>query len=79
MSENKIECKTLNCVRFFLNFWRTRVLFVGPLIPLFWTSGDISSGTPADLLAADLFHIPVKALVGLERETSRSMSERSTD
>ena len=25
-------------------FWRTWVLFVGPLIPLFWTSGDISSG-----------------------------------
>ena len=29
---------------FLLNFWRTRVLFVGPLIPLFWTSGDVSSG-----------------------------------
>ena len=29
---------------FFLNFWRTWVLFVGPLIPLFWTSGDVSSG-----------------------------------
>ena len=28
---------------------------------------------------ADLFHIPAKALVGVERETSRSMSERSTD
>ena len=25
-------------------FWRTQVLFVGPLIPLFGTSGDISSG-----------------------------------
>ena len=25
-------------------FWRTRVLFVGPLIPLFWTSGDICPG-----------------------------------
>ena len=23
-------------------FWRTLVLFVGPLIPLFWTSGDVS-------------------------------------
>ena len=23
-------------------FWRTRVLFVGPLIPLFWTSDDLS-------------------------------------
>ena len=29
---------------FFLNFWRTLVLFVGPLIPLFRTSGDVSSG-----------------------------------
>ena len=29
---------------FFLNFWRTHVLFVGPLIPLFWTSGDICPG-----------------------------------
>ena len=24
--------------------WRTHVLFVGPLIPLFWTSGDVSPG-----------------------------------
>ena len=29
---------------FFLTFWRTWVLFVGHLIPLFWTSGDVSSG-----------------------------------
>ena len=30
---------------YFLNiFWRTWVLFVGPLIPLFWTSGDVSPG-----------------------------------
>ena len=28
----------------FLFFWRTHVLFVGPLIPLFWTSGDICFG-----------------------------------
>ena len=28
---------------------------------------------------ADLFHIPVKALVGLKLETSHSMSEHSTD
>ena len=27
---------------------------------------------------ADLFHIPAKALVGVERETTCSMSERST-
>ena len=24
---------------FFFKFWRTHILFVGPLIPLFWTSG----------------------------------------
>ena len=23
------------------NFWRTLVLFMGPVIPLFWTAGDI--------------------------------------
>ena len=28
----------------FFNFWRTHVLFVGPLIPLFWTSGDVCPG-----------------------------------
>ena len=28
----------------FFKFWRTRVLFVGLLVPLFWTSGDVSSG-----------------------------------
>ena len=29
---------------FFFNFCRTQVLFVGPLIPLFWTSGDVCPG-----------------------------------
>ena len=29
---------------FFKNFCRTQVLFVGPLIPLFWTSGDVCPG-----------------------------------
>ena len=29
---------------FSLNFCRTQVLFVGPQIPLFWTSGDICPG-----------------------------------
>ena len=29
------------CSNFF-NFWRTKVLFVGPLIPVFWTSGKVS-------------------------------------
>ena len=30
---------------FFLkSFWQTHVLFWGPLVPLFWISGDVSSG-----------------------------------
>ena len=29
---------------FFFNFWMTSVLFVGPLIPLVWTSSDVCSG-----------------------------------
>ena len=29
---------------FFKSFWRTHVLFLGPLVPLFWISGDVSSG-----------------------------------
>ena len=32
------------CNFFLKHFWRTWVLFVGPLIPLFWTSSDISPG-----------------------------------
>ena len=28
----------------FLIFYRTQALFVGPLIPLFWTSGDVCPG-----------------------------------
>ena len=36
-------CRKVFFLFFFLN-WRTRVLFVGPLIPLFWTSGDVSYG-----------------------------------
>ena len=31
-------------VFFFQSFWRTHVLFLGPLVPLFWISGDVSSG-----------------------------------
>ena len=27
----------------FFNFWRTHVHFLGPLIPLFWTSSDVVS------------------------------------
>ena len=30
-------------MHFFL-IWRTQVLFVGPVIPMFWTSNDVSSG-----------------------------------
>ena len=29
------------CALCFKIFWKTSVLFVGPLIPLFWTSGDV--------------------------------------
>ena len=29
---------------FCLNFCRTLVLLVGPLVPLFWTSGDVCPG-----------------------------------
>ena len=30
---------------FFKTFWQTHVLFLGgPLVPLFWISGDVSSG-----------------------------------
>ena len=42
---NNIErFSRINPVQFlnlFNIFWRTHVLFVGPLIPLFWTSGQI--------------------------------------
>ena len=31
-------------VVFIFYFCRTQVLFVGPLIPLFWTSGDVCPG-----------------------------------
>ena len=46
-------------------FWRTWVLFVGPLIPLFWTSGDVSSGFQSQsgqaylsLAEAYMLHVP---------------------
>ena len=29
---------------FFKSFWRTHVLFWGPLVPLFWISSDVASG-----------------------------------
>ena len=38
--------KTFTLSKPFLKFWRTSVLYMGPLIPLFWTSGDVSSGSP---------------------------------
>ena len=31
-------------ILFLKKIWRTFILFVGPLMPLFWTSGDVSSG-----------------------------------
>ena len=53
-------------VEFFLKiFWRTWVLFVGPLIPLLWTSSDISSGFQSQsgqpyshLAEAYVLHVP---------------------
>ena len=36
--------KTISVFFLFLNFWLTHVLCVGPLIPLFWASNDVSSG-----------------------------------
>ena len=46
-------------------FWRTQVIFVGPLIPLFWTCGDVSSGFQSQsgqpyssLAEAYVLHIP---------------------
>ena len=30
---------------YFFHFRRTLVLFVGSLIPVFWTSGDVSTGS----------------------------------
>ena len=34
----------MTCPLFFFLICRTRVLFGGPLIPLFWTSGDVCPG-----------------------------------
>ena len=38
---------------FFLNVWSSHAVFMGPLIPLFLTSGDVSSGFQSQ--RADLF------------------------
>ena len=35
---------SVSSVFFKKKIWRTSVIFVGPLIPLFWTSGDICPG-----------------------------------
>ena len=47
---------------FCLNFWRTKVLFVGPLIPLFWTCGDVCSGFQSQ---AFLIHVPADMSVSI--------------
>ena len=49
-----LKCWNLSFEKFFFNFlkffiflkkfWRTHALFVGPLIPLLWTSGDLCPG-----------------------------------
>ena len=31
----------------FFNFWMTEVIFVGPLIPQFWTLGNVCPGFPS--------------------------------
>ena len=36
------NCKVF--LGFFQNFWRTQIVFVGPLILLFWISGEVCSG-----------------------------------
>ena len=44
-NSNFLELITTLCQQWHsFNCWRTSVLFVGPLIPLFWTSGDICPG-----------------------------------
>ena len=39
-----IRLSTFFLRHFLKSFWRTHVLFWGPLVPLFWISGDVSSG-----------------------------------
>ena len=56
-----------SCFFVFLKyFWMTQVLFVVPLIPLFWTSGDISPGfqsqsgqSHSHLVEVHMSHVPV--------------------
>ena len=44
-AQTSVHSKRVPVTIFFLKiFWRTQVLFVGPLITLFWTSGDIYPG-----------------------------------
>ena len=33
----------VSTIFFFLSFWRTHTSFLGPLVPLLWISGDVSS------------------------------------
>ena len=54
---------------FFLNVWRTLVLYVGPLVLLLWTSGDVSefqsqSGQPY-LCLADAYVTLFNILISL--------------
>ena len=57
-----MKTKKFSNKMFFFNFWRTCVLFVGPLIPLYWNSGDVSKPEWAALftLGRDIYvlHIP---------------------
>ena len=45
LSEDKIERVSFKKIEiFFKIFRRTSVLFVGPLIPIFWTCAEVCSG-----------------------------------
>ena len=59
----------LYCNIFFKKNWRTLVLFVGPLIPLFWTSGDICHGFQSQDRSPCL-HASSLACTGIIRFTS---------
>ena len=53
----------------YFNCWRKSVLFVGPLIPLFWTSGDICTGFHKPMWMTCL-HVSLPAYSGFLRFTS---------
>ena len=82
--------KKAECNSYFINFGWAQVLFVGSLIPMFWTSGDVpsgfqsQSGQPLSCLAeAYILHIPwdsplVQHLLAAEPAWQLSCSLRHT-